>query len=138
MHKCAPIILAGTATAIALTGSALAQDRQVTAPTGLSTAPDGGVLSTMPHGLYQCSLPGDATADPFTPVPGEDFRISPSSSYSNKDGSGIYIMRGRSLTFTRGPKKGQRFERIGTNQLQRLNKSGEPDRLICTRLSGSG
>lgn len=88
------------------------------------------MLKTMPHGVYQCALPGDAGGKAFDVQEGEGFRIRPSSGYTSPDGSGTYILRGSELTFTRGPKKGQRFERIGTNQLKR-------GKLICTRLTGT-
>jgi hypothetical protein len=46
-------------------------------------------------------------------------------------------MRGEELTFTRGPKIGQRYRKVGTNQLQRLGSDGELSDLLCTRLSGT-
>ena len=87
----------------------------------------GGMLQTMPHGTYQCALPGDADGAAFVVVEEEQFRIGASSGYSNAEGSGTYILRGSEHSFTRGPKKGERFERIGTNQLKR-------GKMICTRL----
>lgn len=95
-----------------------------------ATPPSGGMLRAMPHGVYQCALPGDAGGKAFVVQEAESFRIRPSSGYTSSKGSGTYILRGSELTFTRGPKKGQRFERIGTNQLKR-------GKLICTRLTGT-
>ncbi|TRD09994.1 elongation factor P [Erythrobacter insulae] len=100
------------------------------APMMAQNTPAGGPLQTMPHGTYQCALPGDAGGDAFRVVKSEEFRLGASSSYSNADGNGIYLLKGKSLTFTRGPKKGEQFTRVGTNQLKR-------GKLICTRL-GSG
>ena len=34
--------------------------------------------------------------------------------------------------------KGERFERIGTNQLRRVEADGSQGKLLCTRLGGSG
>ncbi len=99
-------------------------------------APPGGMLRTMPHGIYQCALPGDAAGDAFKVVEGEQFRIRTASSYRDADGSGTYIMRGNELTFTRGPRKGQRFRRVGTNQLRKL-EGNSPSKLLCTRLIGT-
>lgn len=93
--------------------------------------PPGGMLRTMPHGEYQCALPGDAAGAAYTVVDDEGFTIGPASSYTNADGRGTYILRGDKLSFTRGPKKGEQFERVGTNQLKR-------GKLLCTRLGGTG
>ena len=93
-------------------------------------APPGGMLRTMPHGTYQCAVPGDAGSSAFKVVDAETFHIRATSSYSNDEGSGTYILRGNELTFTRGPKKDQRLTRISTNQLKR-------GAMICTRLGGS-
>ena len=95
-----------------------------------SDPPGGGMLRTLPHGTYQCALPGDAGGKAFEVVEQETFRIRPSSGYTTAQGSGIYILRGDELTFTRGPKKGQRFKRVGDNQLRR-------GKLTCTRIIGS-
>ena len=90
----------------------------------------------MPHGIYQCALPGDAAGDAFKVIESEQFRIRTASSYRDAEGSGTYIMRGNELTFTRGPRKGQRFRRVGTNQLQKL-EGNSLSKLLCTRLGGT-
>ncbi|MEM9500958.1 MAG: elongation factor P [Pseudomonadota bacterium] len=97
----------------------------------------GGMLRTMPRGTYQCALPGDAAGEAFEVVPEEQFRIGNASSYRTSAGRGTYLLRGNELTFTRGPKKDQRFRRVGTNQLQKLS-DGKMTKLICTRLGGTG
>ncbi|MEO0589689.1 MAG: elongation factor P [Pseudomonadota bacterium] len=101
-------------------------------------AQEGRPLRTMPHGDYQCALPGDAEADSFVVVEGESFAITTSSRYAVSDGGGTYLMRGRDLVFTSGPRKGVRFKRMGNYQLQRVKEDGSLDRLLCTRLSGTG
>jgi hypothetical protein len=118
------------------------QDRAVTPPAasdeGHSTdAPEGGMLRTMPHGTYQCALPGDAAGEAYLVVPAEGFRIGTASSYRSAQGIGTYLMRGRSLTFTRGPRKGERFYRLGDNQLQRVDADGTRSKLLCTRLGAT-
>lgn len=105
--------------------------------TSQAKPPGGGILRTMPLGTYQCALPGDAAGKAFVVVDEEQFRIGTASSYNSAEGAGVYILRGEVLTFTRGPKKGERFERVGRNQLQRLKPDGTRDKLLCTRLSGS-
>ena len=96
--------------------------------------PPGGPLRTMPHGNYQCALPGDAGSVPYVVVEEQNFRISTASRYTSEEGWGTYIMRGRELVFTRGPKKGEQFRQIGDNQLRKLDAQGEDTELLCTRL----
>lgn len=99
-----------------------------------ANSPPGGMLRTMPHGEYQCALPGDAGGLAFVEQAQENFRIFTASRYENTQGAGTYILRGENLTFTRGPKKGEQFERVGDNQLRKINKSGDRGDLLCTRL----
>lgn len=99
-------------------------------------APSTGVLGILQHGNYQCALPGDAGGEAYRVVPGESFRIGTASSYVNDKGNGIYLLRGDEVVFTRGPKKDQRFVRLGDNTLRKLNPDGSPSKLICTRLGG--
>ncbi|MEO1731268.1 MAG: elongation factor P [Pseudomonadota bacterium] len=110
----------------------------VIAAAGPLIAQEGRPLRTMPHGVYQCALPGDADGLAFEVVEAEAFKIKPASRYSNAQGVGTYLMRGKELVFTRGPKKGEEFQRVGTNQLQRMKDDGSVGRLLCTRLSGTG
>ncbi len=98
--------------------------------------PPGGPLNTMPQGTYECALPGDATGPAFRVQADEEFRIGTASRYNNAAGKGLYIMRGDELTFTLGPKKDQRYRRVGTNQLRQI-VDGEPTKLLCTRMGGS-
>lgn len=94
----------------------------------------GGMLRTLEHGQWSCALPGDAATAAWQPVPEADFTIGPSSSYESEEGRGTYILRGRILTFTRGPKKGERYEQVGRNTIQVLEEDGETGRLTCTRI----
>ena len=79
---------------------------------------------------------GAAGAEPFVEVAAENFRISTASRYTSEAGAGTYILRGKDLTFTRGPKRGERFKRVGDNQLRKLSDNGQPSELLCTRLIG--
>lgn len=92
----------------------------------------GGPLRTLDHGRWSCALPGSAAGAAYQPVPQADFTVGPSSSYRSAAGGGTYILRGRILTFTRGPKKGERFEQIGRNTLRVLLRDGSTGRLTCT------
>lgn len=92
------------------------------------------MLTTMPHGEYQCAMPGDAAGDAFEPRPEESFSIGTASRYFSARGKGVYLMRGKELVFTRGPRKGEEFRRIGRYQLQRVNPDGKLAKLLCTRI----
>ncbi len=96
--------------------------------------PPGGSLDTMPHGTYQCALPGDAGSVAFRVQDQASFRIFTASRYENDEGAGAYILRGTELTFTRGPKKGEQFRRVGDNQLRKVEADGTSGDLLCTRL----
>jgi len=134
------ILLALSAAALAglAPRTADAQDRQTSRPQSRGGMADGGMLATMPHGPYECALPGDAGGEAYIVIAEEAFSIGTASSYTNPEGNGIYLMRGRELVFTRGPKKDQRFRRIGDNMLQKLEADGSLGKLICTRLGGAG
>jgi hypothetical protein len=122
------LILSAAALAVWLPERAHAQ--------GLAPPQPSGVLGIIQHGNWQCTLPGDAGGAAYIDVPEENFRIGTASSYVNAAGNGIYLMRGDQITFTRGPKKGERFKRLGDNTLQKLNPDGSLTKLICTRLGG--
>lgn len=128
------IVLAVTGAVIATAGPVLSKAEQEEV-SDHSPAPSGGMLRTLPHGEYECALPGDAGGRSYEIVPSEGFRISTASRYSDRDGTGTYILRGNKLTFTAGPKNGQRFERVSENQLRKTNSDGKRSELLCTRLA---
>jgi len=130
--------LAVAAVAGLAASAARGQDRNASRPQATPAAPGGGMLGILRHGTWQCALPGDAGGNAFLEVPGEAFRIGTASSYRNPEGSGIYLLRGTEVVFTRGPKKDQRFRMLGENTLQKLNADGSMSRLICTRIGGAG
>ena len=123
-----PHIILLTAFAATLAALSPAAGQQDGAPSG-----GAGPLGTMPHGTYRCALPGDAGSAAYKAVPAEDFRIIAASRYSSTKGEGTYLLRGREVTFTRGPKKGERFQRVGGTQLRKLNADGSPSEMLCTR-----
>ena len=86
--------------------------------------------------LFGPSLPG-RPREAGVPVPAGACRIGTASSYESPAGSGIYLLRGTEVVFTRGPKKDQRFRVLGENTLQKLAPGGGLTKLICTRV-GSG
>lgn len=98
---------------------------------------NGGMLKTMPHGRYECALPGDAVGPAWTSVPEESFVLSGASSYRSEAGDGTYILKGRNFTFTRGPFKGRHFRRTGNAELQAIEPEGSLGRMICIRVSST-
>lgn len=92
------------------------------------------MLRTMPHGPYECALPGDASREAWIPQEDESFRIARATRYRNDAGRGTYILKGDELTFTAGPKNGQRLRRTGPNELRSINEDGSTGRMICVRV----
>lgn len=137
------LIASAAAAAAFLPGGVQGQDRAAARPPASvavppERAPSKGVLGILQHGTWQCTLPGDAGGTAFVDVPAESFRIGTASSYVNAAGNGIYLLRGDEVVFTRGPKKDQRFRRLGDNTLRKLNADGSASKLICTRRGGAG
>nr|WP_240049100.1 DUF4988 domain-containing protein [Parerythrobacter lutipelagi] len=100
---------------------------------GSSAEATPGMLGTLPHGRYVCALPGDAGGAAWRELPDASFRIENASTYRTSDGSGIYLMTGKKVVFTRGPMKGVRFERVGNSTLVRLDDDGKRTKVRCTR-----
>lgn len=123
--------------AAVLVDPALGQERAAARPQSGRGTPIGDMLGTMQHGTYQCALPGDAGGEAYLLQPDEEFRIAPGSSYYSPTGSGVYLMYGPNLVFTRGPKKGERFRRTGPSTLQQVAQDGSLGKLICTRVGGT-
>lgn len=129
------LVASAAAVAALLPGDARGQDRNTSRPQSSAARPNSGMLGILRHGDWQCALPGDAGSEAFTEVPEEAFRIGTASSYDSPAGTGIYLMRGNEVVFTRGPKKDERFRLRGENTLQKLNPDGSLSKLICTRVS---
>ncbi len=137
------LVVSAAATAALLpgrgNGMAGAQDqstlRAASRPQSQDGMPSGGMLGILRHGNWECALPGDAGDVAFRNQPAEAFRVGTASSYESPAGSGIYLLRGTELLFTRGPKKDERFTVLGENTLRKLNRDGSPSKLICTRVS---
>lgn len=133
------LIISAAAAAAFLPGNAQGQssDRNASRPQSDAGTPASGMLGILQHGSWQCALPGDAGGAAFIEVPTEAFRIGTASSYANAAGTGIYLLRGTEVVFTRGPKKDERYKVLGENTLQKFNADGSLSKLICTRV-GSG
>lgn len=96
-------------------------------------AAPGGKLGTLPHGLYICSTPGDATGAPWNVIPEREFTIGTASTYRTSTGSGTYLLTGDRIVFTRGPLKGERFVRTGTSTIRKTDDDGTAGRMRCVR-----
>lgn len=97
-------------------------------------AQDDGPLQTLPVGQYQCSVPGDAAGRAWIPIEGKVFTIKNASRYLSPEGTGIYLMTGDELIFTRGPMKNQRFRRMGSTILRMKEADGSLGRVRCVRV----
>lgn len=97
----------------------------------------GERIATLPGGRYLCELPGDATGPASRPVNGQWFDIVNPSSYVAAEGSGTYLLTGKTVLFTRGPMRGAKFERRGERALRRLDLAGEHANLRCVRTGRS-
>lgn len=92
------------------------------------------MLKTIPHGPYECALPGDAAGAAWIPLQDQGFTILRASRYRSEQGRGTYLLKGDEMTFTAGPKNGQRLRRTGTNELREVKADGSTGRMICVRV----
>lgn len=109
----------------------------IAAASFLTLPAHGRVLETMPHGPYECTLPGNAAGEATIPLAKESFTIARASRYRSADGRGTYLLKGDEFLFTAGPKNGQRLRRTGTNELREVLEDGSNGRMICSRVGSS-
>ena len=105
-----------------------------TVPTIL-TAAEGNLLKTMPHGVYECAFPGDAGSPVWEPITEAGFVISHTSAYRTETGRGTYLLKGKDLVITSGPKRGERYRRTGDAELKLLDDVGNLTGLICVKVA---
>jgi len=92
-----------------------------------------GRLRVLPHGYWQCGLPGDALGTAFRAEDDVSFTTIPNSSYQARGGGGTYLLTGDRLTFTRGPLNGRKFVWESANRLRIAGDGAVRGRLICNR-----
>ena len=92
-------------------------------------------IGTITRGSYICELPGDARGTPGIAQPDAGFTIENASRYSAPQGTGSYLRRGATVTFTSGPRNGESYAIVGRDFLRRLDAAGQPGRLRCLRQS---
>lgn len=98
-------------------------------------AAPGGPIGTLQRGPYLCELPGDAAGPAGLHQPGEDFTVTNASSYETPQGRGSYLLTGKIVVMTSGPKRGQRFRRDGSGFLRKLAADGTGGELRCVRIA---
>jgi len=94
-------------------------------------AASGGKLGTLPIGEYRCALPGDAAGHAWVALEDRNFNIGNSSTYHTAKGSGVYLLTGQRMTFTRGPMKGMKFDRTSSGTLRWIDENGDQSRIRC-------
>ena len=99
----------------------------------LATMPQSGRLDTLPTGLYECTLPGDANGPAWHRIPDSDCSILNAASYEARGERGVYLLRGDQVTFTRGPLKGMMLERTGKRIMRERQADGTLGRMRCVR-----
>ena len=102
------------------------------APPALAAAP-ADTIGTLQTGRYVCELPGDAMGPAGMHQADADFAILNASGYRSAAGSGSYLLVGKLITFTSGPRRGERFRLVTSNFLRRLNPDGSDNPMRCVR-----
>ena len=92
-----------------------------------------GPIATLHRGDYLCEEAGDALGEAGIHQPAEDFTVMHDSVYRNAVGSGSYLLTGKLIVMTSGPKRGERFRRLSDGFLRRLAADGTETSLRCIR-----
>jgi hypothetical protein len=91
-----------------------------------------GAIGTVERGTFVCELPGNAGGQAGIAQPSRSFTIESAARYSSPQGSGTYLRRGNTLTFTSGPRQGETYQLL-SERFVRLIENGQPGRLRCVR-----
>ncbi len=92
-----------------------------------------GPIGTLHRGDYFCEEAGDALGEAGVHQPGEDFTALHDSVYRTSKGQGSYLLTGKLIIMTSGPKQGERFLRLSDGFLRRLAPDGTETALRCIR-----
>ena len=92
-----------------------------------------GPIGTLHRGAYLCEEAGNALGEAGVHQPAEDFSILHDSIYETPTGRGSYLLTGKLVVMTSGPKRGERFHRLSDSYLRRLAADGSEDTLRCIR-----
>ena len=97
----------------------------------LAEAAPADTIGTLQTGRYVCELPGDALGPAGIHRPDADFVILNASGYRSAVGTGSYLLVGRTVTFTSGPRQGEQFRLVTSRFLRRVNADGSDNPLRC-------
>lgn len=92
-----------------------------------------GPIGTLHRGDYLCEIAGNALGEAGIHQPDEDFSILHDSVYRTASGGGTYLLTGKLIVMTSGPKRGERFRRLSDSFLRRLAPDGSETSLRCIR-----
>ena len=92
-----------------------------------------GPIATAERGAYVCEMPGTAAGKAGYEQQERNFRIESASRYSSPQGAGTYLMRGSTIEFTSGPRKGEAYQVIRAGFVRLIGPDGTPGRLRCVR-----
>ncbi len=93
----------------------------------------GGEIATAHRGAWVCELPGDAMGTAGVHQPALDFRIVHGSTYVVRAGRGSYLLTGKLMVMTSGPRKGERWHVISDDFMRRMLPDGSDSDLRCVR-----
>ena len=93
-----------------------------------------GPIGTLHRGDYLCEVAGNALGEAGIHQPDEDFTILHDSVYRNANGQGSYLLTGKLIQMTSGPKRGERYRRLSDSFLRRLAPDGTETGLRCVRV----
>jgi len=100
-------------------------------PAALAAAAPADTIGTLQTGRYVCELPGDALGAAGIHRVDADFVILNASGYQAVVGAGSYLLVGKTVTFTSGPRQGEQFRLVTSRFLRRLNGDGSDNPLRC-------
>ncbi|MET1754884.1 hypothetical protein ABVV53_05335 [Novosphingobium sp. RD2P27] len=91
----------------------------------------GGLIGTLPLGIYTCELPGDAGGPIRVAADEFDFTVVHGSSYRSGGDRGSYLLTGDLVTMTSGKLNGLKLHRISSGFLRRVEPDGTDGALRC-------
>ena len=121
---------------LALVGAIFGLGLGFSGTNALARASRGGLdgpIGTLHRGAYLCEEAGNALGEAGIHQPSEDFTIIHDSSYETATGSGSYLLTGKLVVMTSGPKRGERFRRLSDSFLRRLAPDNSETTLRCIR-----
>ena len=88
-------------------------------------------IGTLATGPYVCEVPHPEAVLRGSVVDGAGFTIVTASSYRAQGTLGSYLLTGADMVFTSGPRKGERYRRISSGSVRKLDADGAETPLRC-------